>query len=99
MYYHDTTDETSRRGTVMVDAASPMILPATTPLQERVLVNTVEVQTELFTWRGIKAATATRDLQNIMLVPVRHNMERISRDDLIKYSPVITDRLTHANHI
>ena len=32
MYYYDPTDSTSRRGTLMVNTASPSMLPDTAPL-------------------------------------------------------------------
>ena len=72
---------------------------ATVPLQELVLVQTVEVQKELFIRRGVKSATADRDLQQTMTSPDKHKMELIACDGLIHDSPVTTEHLTHNNHI
>ena len=83
----------------MVNTASPMMSPATAPLQELVLVQTVEGHKDLFTRHGVKASTAARDLQQTMLVPGKHKMEGIDRYGLIQDSPVTTKHLTHANHI
>ena len=99
LYYYDPTDYTSRLVTLMVNTASPRMLPATAPLQELVLVQTVEGHKELFTRRGVKVAIAARYLQQTMLSPGKHKMEHIAHDGLIQDSPVTTENLTYANHI
>ena len=48
LYYYDPTDDTSLRGTIMVNTESPRMSPASAPLQEIVLVQTVEGQKEHF---------------------------------------------------
>ena len=63
MYYYNFTEDTSCRVTVIINAASTRMLPATAPLQKLVLVHTVEEQKELFTLCGINASIAARDPQ------------------------------------
>ena len=83
----------------MVNTASPRMSPATSPLQELVLVQKVEGHKEFFTRRGVKAAKDARDLQQTMLRTGKHKMKRIACDGLTQDSPVTTKYLTHANHI
>ena len=99
LYYYDPTDDTSFRGTVMVNAASTRMLPATAPPQKIVIVQTVEGQKNIFTWHGVNATTTDRCLQHTMMIPCRHKTECTACDGLIQYSPVTPEHLTHANHI
>ena len=62
----------------MVKAASPRMLLATAPLQELVLVQTVEGHKEIFTEHVVKVAIVARELHQTMLIPDRHKMDRIA---------------------
>ena len=59
----------------------------------------MEVQKDIFTWCGAKAAIAARDLQQTMMSLGRRKMERIFRNGLIQGSPVTTKHLAHVIHI
>ena len=66
----------------MVNTESPRLSPVTVPLQEFVLVQTVEGQKDIFTQRGVKAATAARYLQHTMLISGSFMMELLYRNGL-----------------
>ena len=62
----------------MINTAYPRMSPATTPLQELVLVQTVEGHKEIFTEHVVKVAIVARELHQTMLIPDRHKMDRIA---------------------
>ena len=99
MYYYNPTNDTSCRGTLMINVVSARMSPATTTLQKLFLIQTVEGQKELCDRNGIKATISDRDLHQTIMSPGKRKMERIARNVLIQDSTVTTEHLTHTNHI